>query len=68
MTVCLHYVAHYALKYILNSAKNYSIMIESMMHEKYISQICEKVCNYEFKKNYFQKFNSVNINNSLGHI
>lgn len=39
-------MAHYTLKLFLKSAKNYLIIIESMTHTKYVSQIGEKMYQY----------------------
>lgn len=47
-------VAHYTLE-------NYLIMKD----KKYISQICEKMCNLD-KNLYFQKINSVNMKKKFG--
>lgn len=50
-------VAHYILKYILKSAGNYLIMIESLMNKMNISQIGEQM------QSSFQKLSLVKINN-----
>lgn len=47
-------VAHYTLKYLLKSEENYLIMIDNMIHMKYIKQIGEK-CMKFWKKEYFSK-------------
>lgn len=63
-------MALYTLKYFLRLAENYMhlIMIDSMRHKKYTSQIGEKISN--FGNHDFQKFISVNtcINKHLGRI
>lgn len=58
-------MAHYTLEKFAKSAENNLIMIDSLMDKKYISQICEKMCNLD-KNLYFQKINSVNMKKKFG--
>lgn len=46
-------VAHYTLKYSIKSAENYLILIDSMMHQKYVSQIGDKSMQFWIKKHWF---------------
>eukprot|EP00105_Crassostrea_gigas_P045421 XP_019929569.1 PREDICTED: cysteine--tRNA ligase, cytoplasmic [Crassostrea gigas] len=41
-------VAHYTLKYFLNSAENYLIMIDIVIDKKYLSPIGKNICKFEF--------------------